>query len=80
LWKLSATHFADCTKNPNAINSSYNHKKIGTTSKAWQLCAYHLLMKEKTQVRWVVAVRQRVQIWASVNNTPPKGSPSHVPD
>jgi hypothetical protein len=25
------THFASCIKSPNAKNSSYNHKKAGTT-------------------------------------------------
>jgi hypothetical protein len=34
----------------------------------------------KTQVGWAVAVGGRAQKWANVNNTLPKGSPSHVPD
>jgi len=34
----------------------------------------------KTQVGWAVAVGQKAQRWVSVNNTPPKASPSHVPN
>jgi hypothetical protein len=33
----------------------------------------------KTQVGWVVTIGQKAQRWANINNTPPKGSPCHVP-
>jgi hypothetical protein len=34
--------------------------------------------ERKTQVGWVVVVKQRMWKWASANNTPPKGFPYHV--
>jgi hypothetical protein len=36
--------------------------------------------KGKTQIGWVVPIKQRMQIRANANNTPPKGSPYFLPN
>ncbi len=48
-------------ENPNVTNSTYNHKKVGTTFETRPTICESLMNEGKTQVRWVVAVRQRVQ-------------------
>ncbi len=35
--------------------------------------------EEKTQVGWVATIGQKTRRWANINNTPPKGSPCHIP-
>jgi len=75
-----ATHFVNYIERPNAPNSSCNYKKIGNTSNARPTMCVSSANEGKTQVRWVVAVKQKVRKWASANNTPSKGSPYHVLD
>jgi hypothetical protein len=56
-----ATHFASCTERPNANNSSYNHKNVGTTSDVGLIICVSFAKKRKTQVRWATIIRQRAQ-------------------
>jgi dUTPase len=51
-----ATHFVDCIESPNVVNSSYNCKKIITTSKVGPTMCVSFSNDEKTQVRWVAAI------------------------
>jgi hypothetical protein len=70
------THFINCIENPNVPNSSCNRKKTSNTSDARPIMCISSANEGKTQIRWVIVIRQRVRRWA--NNTPPKNSFYHV--
>ncbi len=55
-----ATHFNNQMENLNATNSAYNHKKVGTTFETKPTICEALMNEGKTQVRWLVAIRQRM--------------------
>jgi hypothetical protein len=54
--------------------------KKGNTSKAKPTMCVSSTNKGKTQIGWVVPIRQRTQRRANANNTPPKGPPYCVPN
>jgi hypothetical protein len=51
-----ATHFVGCIENPNAENSSHNHRKIGITFDARPTICISFVNKIKTQVDWATCV------------------------
>jgi hypothetical protein len=79
LWGDQATHFTSCTKRPSVDNSTYNCKNVGTTYNVGPIICVSSSKKMKTQVGWVIVVRWRAWRWTKANNTPPNGSPYHVP-
>jgi hypothetical protein len=56
-----ATHFNDCTKNPNVENSCCNHKKTRTTFDVGLTICVSSTNDGKTQVERVVTIGQRTQ-------------------
>ncbi len=73
-------HFIGYIESPNAKNSCYNRKKIGTTSNARPTICVSFANKWKTQVCSAIVVRWRAQRWAKANNAPRNGSPCYVPN
>jgi endonuclease YncB( thermonuclease family) len=56
-----ATHFVGYIESPNTKNSSYNLKKLRTTSYARPTIYISPTNERKTQVGWVVVLKQKVQ-------------------
>ncbi len=54
------THFTSQMENLDVTNFAYNHKKVGTTFETRPTICELLMSEGKTQVRWVVAVGQKV--------------------
>jgi hypothetical protein len=72
-----ATHFTNCMESPNVANFAYKGKKTSTTFETRPTICTSLVNEGKTQVGWVVAVRQRMQICVKTNNVTLKRSPYH---
>ncbi len=75
-----ATHFIGCIESLNAVNSPCNHKKIGATSEAIWTMHVSFTNEGKTQVGSAIIIGEKMWKWINANNTPPKGSPCHVPN
>ncbi len=54
------THFTSCMETPNVANYVYKGKKAGTTFETRPTICTSLVNEGKTQVGWVVRVRQWV--------------------
>jgi hypothetical protein len=55
-------------------------KEIGTTFDVKSTICLSSANKRKTQVGWVITIRQKMQRWAIANNVLPNGFPYHVPN
>jgi len=53
------THFIDCIKSLNVVNSSCNHKKIGATFEAIRTMHVSFTNEGKIQVGWVTIIGQK---------------------
>jgi hypothetical protein len=67
-----ATHFTNYIESLNAPNSSYDHQNANSTCEAkWTMCI-SFINKRKTQMRWAVATRQKLQKWINAITFLPK--------